>query len=134
MLPRHKLPQIPKEKFEEFRNYMLEQGVVVEFKRLPIIKLKPIQQHINREKVEGMKENQSALSIPLIVSQKGYILDGHHRWIAKRELDENGMAVCLWCNCPIRKLIEMGHEFEFSHTKTVYENSLLLTYIHKTLG
>lgn len=124
MLPRHKLPQIPSDRYEEFIAFLQEEGVEVKFKRLPIIQLKPIQQHVNRVKVEGMKKNPEALSIPIVVSQKMYILDGHHRWVSRKELDEAGYAICIWCNCPIRQLIELGHEFEYSVTKSVYEQRI----------
>lgn len=126
MLPRHKLPQIPSDRFNEFADFLRENGVDVKHKRLPIIQLRPIQQHVNRQKVEGMKKNQEALSIPIIVSRKMYILDGHHRWVSRKELDENGYAICLWCDCPIRDLVELGHEFEYSFTKTVHEQNLSL--------
>jgi len=126
VLPRHKLPQIPSDKLDEFVNFLRENGINAALRRLPIIKLKPIQQHVNRSKVEALKEKQDALSIPLIVSETGYILDGHHRWIARKELNPDESVNTIWCECPLRKLIELGHAFEPSFTKTVHERRIFL--------
>lgn len=122
MIPRNKMPQIPSHRMLEFVEFLGENGVTAVHKRLPIVQLRPIQQHVNWAKVEGLKAEQIKLSTPVIVSKKGYILDGHHRWIARKELDPNGQIICIVCDCPISKLFELGHEFEYSYTKSVHES------------
>lgn len=48
--------------------------------------LRPSQEEIHRGRVEGVKEEIRAKkldpNVPLIVSEDGYVIDGHHRWAA----------------------------------------------------
>lgn len=121
MIPRHLLPQIPSDKIEEFQEFLFDNGITSTFKRLPVEQLRPIQKHINRDKVEALKNNPIKLKNPLIVSGGGYVLDGHHRWVAEKELAERETIFCLYCRCTIKQLVEFGHLFDPSYTKTVYE-------------
>lgn len=121
MIPRHYLPQIPSDRLEDFREFLNGQGIRVKLVRLPIDTLKPIQKHINRAKVEALKDDPIKLKNPLIVSKGGYVLDGHHRWVAEKELGEQDKIMCLQCHCSVRELVEMGHQFDGSFTRTVYE-------------
>lgn len=121
MIPRHALPQIPKEKYKEFIDFLKNRGIQVTITWVDNKKLKPIQAHVNRGKVDHFKNTSSARKIPVIASQGGRILDGHHRWIANTELDPNGKTACILVKCDIKKLVELGHEFDGSFTRTVYE-------------
>lgn len=124
MIQRHELPQIPKEQYKEFIDFIENQGIRCIGASYPVGMLRPIQAHINRQKVDGMKTNPSTFNIPLIVNTDGYILDGHHRWIAKKELDPSSKINCISIDCDIDELIELGHEFDGSFTKTVYESTI----------
>lgn len=48
--------------------------------------LRPSQEEIHRERVEDVKDDIKAKklnpNVPLIVSEDGYVIDGHHRWAA----------------------------------------------------
>lgn len=123
MIPRHLLPQIPSDKLDEFSDFLRGHGVRTKMHRLPIEQLKPIQKHINREKVESLKDNPIKLKNPLIVSQGGYVVDGHHRWVAEKELGEYSSVNCLHCFCTVRELVELAHQFDGSFTKSVYEST-----------
>jgi hypothetical protein len=93
---------------------------------VPVKFLKPIQSEVNRKKIENFKQNPDKLANPIIVSKGGYILDGHHRFLAAKELDPNTRIPALVARCGIKQLIELGHEFDGSFTRTVYEST---TYI-----
>ena len=121
MIPRHLLPQIPADKIDEFIDFVRGNDIGVEFTKLPIIKLKPIQQHYNEDKVQSIRENPQAISQPIVISGGGYILDGHHRWMARKQEGLTNIPV-IQCHCPIRALVEFGHQFQFSETKTVDES------------
>jgi hypothetical protein len=134
MIPRHALPQIPKEKYKDFIKFLEENGIKVSLVVVDTESLKPIQAHVNREKVDSFKKKPSALKLPVIISQGGLILDGHHRWIARLELAGDNTSpymdtVCIMAHCGIKKLVEMGHEFEGSFTKSVFESTIYGRYV-----
>jgi hypothetical protein len=119
-IPRHLLPQIPSTKLSEFVSYLRESGVKTGLAALPVVKLKPIQAHVNREKIESLKQKSDLIKKPLIVTREGYIVDGHHRWLA---LKENGVVKvpCLVCMCSLREIFKLSHNFDHSYVKSVYE-------------
>ncbi len=59
------------------------------------------QMEFDRNKVESLKMNPSRN--PIIVSNDGHILDGHHRWLADQE--EGRKCDALVCNLPILDLL-----------------------------
>jgi hypothetical protein len=125
MIARYKLPQIPKEQIRNFINYLKTNGVNCKAVLVSVTDLKPIQAHVNREKVNSIKTDaDSAFKIPLLVSQEGLILDGHHRFLAKREIDPHGKLPCIMAECDIRELVKLGNQFEGSESKTVYETTI----------
>ena len=63
---------------------------------------------------------KSDVIVPIIISKSGYILDGHHRFLAEKQLGHDYIK-CLVCNCNIRKLLEMGHLFPGSEIKQLGE-------------
>lgn len=121
MIPRHLLPQIPGDQLEEFRKFLEGNGIATRLKRLSAKDLKPIQSEVNREKIEDFKAHPEKLAEPIVVSKGGYVLDGHHRWLAQKEIDPDRKMLCIVCECSIKQLVEMGHSFEGSFTKTVHE-------------
>jgi hypothetical protein len=137
VIPRHALPQIPSEEYRNFIKFLKENGVHVTLVVVDTEQLKPIQAHVNREKVDHLKSNKSSLKLPLIISKGGLILDGHHRWIARSELTGDNKSpyintVCIMAHCSIRKLVELGHQFEGSFTKTVFESTIYSRFIYET--
>lgn len=120
VLPRHLLPQIPDDKTDEFVDFLRGNDVGVIFTRLETKDLKPIQSEYDPNKVKNIQSKPEAISKQIIVSQGGFILDGHHRWLARKEEGLTRTPV-IQCYCSIKKLIELGHQFEHSFTKTVHE-------------
>lgn len=123
-LPRDVLPQIPKNKLSEFIQFVKERDIPVKIGKISVAKLKPIQSEVNAEKVEHMKQDAKALKQPLIISKDGCILDGHHRWVALKELDDDMPANVILCVCPIKELVSLGHQFDGSFTKTIHEMTI----------
>lgn len=119
-IPRHLLPQIPSNKIDEFIAYLHENGILSGEVDLPTKQLKPIQAHINRGKVESIKNDPSTLKKRILVTKEGYIFDGHHRWVAAGELDHNTMPSIV-CFGSLKKLLKLAHAFDHSYVKSVYE-------------
>jgi hypothetical protein len=120
MLPRNALPQIPNNKVEEFCEFINGQDIDIVRGKVDTDKLKPIQSEVNMDKVKNMLSDTAALDKPMIISKDGGILDGHHRWIANK-MNENDKVNVIKCNCSMRDLIELGHEFDGSFVKSIKE-------------
>lgn len=120
-IPRILLPQIPYDKIPDFENFLQEKGVNSERKDIPIKSIKPIQKNYNPEKVSYMMKNPSVIDDQMIiVTEDGYLVDGHHRWVAALKLGRNTIKA-LVCDCPLKKFLLLGHEFPGSFTKSVNE-------------
>lgn len=128
-MEREHLPQIPKDQLIAFVKFLHGHDVAFQLHEIPVAQLKPIQSQVKNEKVEALMQTPDALKVPLVVSSDYYILDGHHRWLAKAALgvahDDLATATmkCVVCDCDITDLIELGHEFEGSFTASVHETT-----------
>lgn len=122
-IPRHLLPQIPFDKLPKFAKFMKKNGVRIGVVALPTDQLKPIQKSVNRNKIDSLKMDKKLIRKPLLVTEDGFIVDGHHRWIA---LKENGveMVPCVVCFCGLHKMLKLSHLFDDSYTKTVHESTI----------
>lgn len=86
-MARAELPQVPAGSHEEVVERMIRGGVEVQGADIEVDVLRPVQDGINRQKVENIKDSlQAGESMrPIVISQDGYVLDGHHRWVAMKE-------------------------------------------------
>jgi hypothetical protein len=125
MIPRHHLPQIPANQRERFCEYLLGHDVKTKRAKIAISSLRPIQQAVKADKVEFFKDHPEKLAEPLVISKEGFILDGHHRYIAQKQLDPAAKMNCIVCNCNIKTLIDLGLQFDGAEVKTMTEAWLL---------
>lgn len=131
MIHRDQLPQIPANKIREFMKFCENKGVSVEQCALPPSHIHPLQGEFNREKVDSMKGKANGEWKSILVANpreepesgnvQVIVLDGHHRYIAQKELNPDKNINCIWFHCPIKELVRLGHEFDGSFTKTVHE-------------
>lgn len=119
-IPRHLLPQIPKEKLPEFVRYLYDHGIKISKKLVPIEHLLPIQKNVNKEKVRSMIKDKKSLTIPIIITSDGYIVDGHHRWVAAHVEGKKNLDAII-CDCPLSKFLKLSHDFDGSFVKSVNE-------------
>lgn len=125
-IPRELLPQIETDQLEEFKTFLEGHGVRAEFTHKIARSLQPIQEHVNKEKVKALIADPTKRAAPIIISESGYILDGHHRWLAEMACsDKRDTIKCLWCHTTIKSLFELAHQFDGSFTKTVHEVRLV---------
>ena len=84
---RHLMPQIKKKEIPELKQALNELGITyVETKRNPS-ELHATQDEMDKKKIKEIKSkimNKSKQPVlgPIIISQEGAIIDGHHRWAA----------------------------------------------------
>ena len=79
---RKEMPQVGASR--TFVQYMKNNGIDSMRRKIDPAELKSSQMEFDRSKIEGLKEKPS--SNPIVVSNDGYVLDGHHRWLADSEM------------------------------------------------
>ena len=95
-IPRKLMPQIyDAKKFAE--QIKKKYNVDSTFTKAPMGEFRPSQNEINKDRVDGVIDaikKKTLDSNPLVVSEDGYIIDGHHRWAAYKKLSpERGVPV-----------------------------------------
>jgi len=87
---RRHMPQVASEHYKEYLAYLKDRGVVFKNGLADPDTLKPIQKEFSKkgiDKVLGKIEKEGVdHKKRIIVSRDGFIIDGHHRWIAHRKL------------------------------------------------
>lgn len=148
-LARHKLPQIPKREIPDFIRYLqtksypekrltgqpsayhsggnqynvgFQSDVAVEAAKIPAKFLKPIQKHVDIDKVKGMLRDIDKIKNDVfIVDKDNRILDGHHRWLAILKSNPQQQMRVIRVHLPIGELVRAAHEFEGSHIRKLGE-------------
>jgi hypothetical protein len=116
-LTRADLPQINSQDVLHFRDWLDEQGVKSFDTYMEVGELTPIQKEINMPKVNSMMEKHSAGEIdlvsgkPILVSQDEYLIDGHHRWFALKELDSTNEMETINIALDIKELLTLLDQY-----------------------
>jgi len=126
-VPRNKMPQIKSDLMGDYINYINDMGVRITKKKLPISTLKNTQGQLSKDKIQGLLKGagRQSLEKPFIVSSDNYILDGHHRANALYNIDDRYKASVIQVNLPIKKLIQVTHDFDKVKYKAIDELSQL---------
>lgn len=110
-VPRSEMPQIKAEHRGAMTNFMNARGVQHQKDVVPADSLKPTQAEFSPSKVKRAQQYDGG-DRSILVSADGYVLDGHHQWLAKREAGEAIKVIRL--NAPIADLIPLAREFPSS--------------------
>lgn len=97
-IERKNMPQVKDKDFDEILRIFDDKGIKYEEGKSYCKDLHPIQDDYIPDKLENMKKNIESGEYkpkPIFVTQEGYILDGHHRFLAIKELygDDYRMSV-----------------------------------------
>lgn len=109
-LPRDIMPQIDYEDLED-----AEKRVKIRSIQAVLKLLHPSQRNFHREKIlELCKEVKSPQDFkPIIISNDGYIVDGHHRWIAcAYKFGINNKIPAYEVNLPIKEALILFKQLE----------------------
>lgn len=123
-LSRMELPQIKSTDVPEFIDWLDERGVDSLRTSIEVGELTPIQKEINLEKTDSMaaKHERGEIDLstgkPVMVSSDEYLVDGHHRWYALRDLSPDNKLDVVMIDAPILDLISLMKEFP----KTSYKS------------
>jgi N12 class adenine-specific DNA methylase len=112
-IPRAEMPQIKQEHRGAFVNYAEARGITHEEDTVPAASLKPTQAEFAPAKVQKFLDNDAG-DRAVLVSSDGYVLDGHHQWVAA--LDKGGDVRVIRLNASIRDLLPIAHDFPSATT------------------
>lgn len=113
-IDRNQMPQLVKGDGKAFIDWLAEQGHETSAGRIPAGKLKPTQNIIYSKNMQKFMDVpiEDLQKIPVLASNDGYILDGHHRWAALAKRDPNAKIPVKQVNMPIRDLLKAAHLFK----------------------
>lgn len=107
-VPRETMPQIKAEHRGALTNFLNARGIEHEQVEVPAESLKPTQAEFSLDKVLKAKEFEGG-NRSILISSDGYVLDGHHQWLAAVDAGEPVKAIRL--DAPIASLLETVKEF-----------------------
>ena len=119
-VPRAEMPQIKAEHRGPLVNFLAARGITHEQTEMPARDLKPTQAEFSVSKVDKAREFQGG-DRSILVSADGYILDGHHQWLAKTP--ENQPVKVIRLSAPMSELLPAAREFPSSTLDTVSEQA-----------
>lgn len=114
-IPRSDMPQVKAEHRGAMVNYLNARGVAHTEQSVSADSLKPTQGEYSTVKVQKAKEYEGG-NRSILVSADGYVLDGHHQWMAAKEQGQEVKVIRL--DAPITDLIDMVKEFPSSTVDT----------------
>lgn len=110
-IPRAEMPQIKAEHRGAMTQFLKARGIEHEQATVQAAELKPTQAEFSPSKVAKAMEFDGG-DRSILVSSDGYVLDGHHQWLAKRERGEQVDIIRF--DAPIQQLVKQAHEFPSS--------------------
>lgn len=93
-IPRAEMPQIKAEHRGAMVNFLKARGIDGQQETIPATAIKPTQAEFSPAKVKKAMDRQGG-NRSIIVSADGYVVDGHHQWLAAREKGEPIQAIRL---------------------------------------
>lgn len=109
-LPRRNMPQVLAKDFDDYINWLKFEGIGMTKTKVNCASLKCSQLDINEDKVKNLIiNNPSSLHNPIISSNDGYVVDGHHRFLAilNKSLNREDILINTYkIDMPIRELIK----------------------------
>ena len=108
-IPRAEMPQIKGEHRGALIQFLQGRGINHETVEMPANQLKPTQAEFSTKKVEGWVERREGVDRSVLASSDGYILDGHHQWVAALASGETEKVIRF--DVPIQELLAAVREF-----------------------
>jgi len=120
-ISRDKMPQVKSKDYDELIKHLNKNGVRVTKKSVKASTLKATQKDFNVDKIVGAisKIKTIGTAKPLIVSSDNYIIDGHHRWLAAKNV--GGSIDVMQSNVKVKELLKHVYSFPKTFTKGINE-------------
>ena len=108
-IPRRDMPQIKGEHRGALVNFLKARGIENTQDEVPADSLKPTQAEFSRAKVERFMKTGPIGERSVLVSSDGYVLDGHHQWMAARAMGDAVPVIRL--DAPMQDLLPAVRSF-----------------------
>lgn len=121
-IQRKDMPQIKSKDLKDFFVFLKKNNVKTIKKSVDPKKLKATQSEFDKGKIKKAIDDISSGSMPnkpIMVSKDGYVIDGHHRWLAFYNM--NKKIDVFEANVNAKELIKMMKDYPKSFTKNLYE-------------
>jgi len=110
-ISRADMPQIKAGDRGAMVNFLKGRGIAHEEVEISPRSLKPSQAEFSPAKVQKAREHEGG-DRAILISADGYVVDGHHQWLAARDSDQPIRAIKL--NAPIREVLDAAGNFPSS--------------------
>lgn len=120
-IKRSEMPQVDLSDLVSLKRFLTKKSIGYEVLKLNPNDFEATQKEFNIDKVNSILKNFDRLDdSPILVSKDGYIIDGHHRWLAylKKEEPINVMVI----DKKWEDVLDILHEYPKSFTKEIHEN------------
>lgn len=122
-IKRKDMPQIKKQDYEEFIEYLQNNGAKFRKETVPSSELKAMQSEFSDKGIIKQIEknlDQGINTKAIIVSEDDYVLDGHHRWLVA---SNTGNDLDIYrINMPAYELYDLVKGFEKTYYKDMYDD------------
>lgn len=128
-LSRTELPQVAGADVPDYLNWLkTNKNISHTFTEIPVTALYPTQGDFNQEKIKGlMTQDSDMLRRPIVVSGDHYVIDGHHRWIALLNLNNQDTIPAYVIHTKVLDLIAATKEYPKSFTRNAMESFRAIT-------
>lgn len=106
-VPRAAMPQISAASRGGLANFLKARGVATTEETVAGKSLKPTQAEFDPKKVQEARRRMSGTQRKLLISAEGYVLDGHHQWMAARFGDVDVIRLAL----PVQEALQALEAF-----------------------
>jgi hypothetical protein len=118
---RKDMPQVEGKNIPKFLDFLKSEGVKYTEKLIDSKKLRPTQGQFNQEKIQAMIDTiDTKKQNPIMVLKDGYVIDGHHRWLAHYNLERKMPVIEI--NLDINDALDKMHDFPLSINRSLKED------------
>lgn len=121
-IKRKDMPQIEGKNIPKFLNFLKQNNIKFTEKLVESKKLKPTQNQFNQQKIQVMIDAiDTKKQNPIMVSKDGFVIDGHHRWLAHHNLSRKISVYEI--DLKIEDALDVMSNFPLSISRELKENN-----------
>jgi len=132
---RETMPQINPNDLDSFLIHFSDKAKIKK-EKMKLKEMKPSQKDFNENKILNIYKNGNYKDHKYILSQDGYLMDGHHNWASGLEDDENYSATVYKIDLPIKNLLRRSNLLKIStkrdaNDKEIKKAVIVLSEVYK---